>query len=325
MPTAKAVATLGAMNASIAQRFLHVATVALACSLAACTVQPASSGSTPAATGGAGGNGGEGGGGPAGAKGCAPGSPELVLDGVTREIADEGVALRGPSYLAEVYYGLEIDDQLRAGNIAENLWQRLVAPRFALVGELTDGGQFERETWVRGTATEKATGASAYIGVAPSPKNGVAYPVVAIAADKASFDAQFPSFGSVEALRRYNDFPLSCGALAGKWTTSSATAVDTYNGAGAYTGMSVVSDSLDLGFAADGTYTHEWSASVNGTFTRGTDKGTYTSGAREVVLNGQTEGVTTYDAHFIAVKGGMSLYLVNRQYSGMAYALLPGK
>jgi hypothetical protein len=279
----------------------------------------------PAAKSGAGGAGSSAGDETPGATGCPAGSAELEMDGVMREISDEGVALRAASFGAEVYHAIEIDDALRSGNLAENLWQRFVAPRFTKVGELVDGGSFERESWVRGSVTEVATGASAYVGLAPGPKNGVAYPVIVIAADQASFDAQFPDFGTVSALRRYNDFPLSCASIVGKWTTSSATAADTFSATGFYTGMTVVSDSLDLALSADGSFTREWSAMVNGSFSRGSDQGSYTTGAREIVLAGQSDGTTAYDAHLIAVKGGFSLYLVNRQFTGMAYGLVPSK
>jgi len=242
-----------------------------------------------------------------------------VQNGVEREITPNGVLLRAPEFGGALFYAIDLskDTGLRA-NIARGIWDRYVAPDYTATGELTGGGIGVNDLWLHGPVTDQE-GRAYYAGVsgglAPGA-NGIIHPTFVLTTDRETFLRLFPEHTVQDELQRLNDFPLSCGSLARAWSSSSAVGVVYANGS-----VDAVGATMRLRLEADATFTSEWSSYVDGVQSRGTDRGSYSAGARELSLRGEKEQ-DVYDARFVAVQGGFVLQLVNRARTGVRYTLV---
>ncbi|MBX3193385.1 MAG: hypothetical protein KF819_40760 [Labilithrix sp.] len=252
---------------------------------------------------------------------CVEGGAGVTKDGWTRVIGGDFVTAKSGDVLVAIVYALTIDDELRAAShFAEGVWDRLLGADFT-PGARTSGGDRAGElAFSSGTATEIATGAKVFITVTADRSNGVAFPVIAIAPDEATLTGALPTQTSVSEMRRYNYFPLSCTGIVGTWSTSSLTAVDTN------AGVKVSSLRLDLILDAASTYTLDAKVSTNEGSEQETDTGSYTSAQQEIALTSKAGFRNkTYDAGFVAVRGGVGLYIVDREFSGDAWLLFRTK
>lgn len=243
---------------------------------------------------------------------CADGGAATVVDGWSRAIHEDSLALENDGTKVELYYAFELTDALRAGgDVPPNVWDALLGSRYRVKSRATGSGVVPIAT---GDAVDIASGNDVFIAVAPTVSNGVARPVVVIAPSRAAFESSFPTADAVTAMHRYNALPLSCAGLDGAWTSSFSSAAATYGATGAFTGITVSSLSVELSFT-DGTFKLHTKAFANGASEVVDDDGKYVSEDYGVTLEGK-RGPTAYDAAFVAVKGGLALFLENRALSG---------
>ena len=117
---------------------------------------------------------------------------------------------------------------------------------------------------------------------------------------------------SERSCHRFNLFPLACGALEGAWTTSFSAAGTSPS---SVTGISVSSYQLDLSFTGE-SYHYDETAHLDTQRERLVEDGIFRAGDQELVLTGNQGRVTSFDAAYVAVRGELALFLVNRQFSG---------
>lgn len=256
---------------------------------------------------------------------CVNGGPSTAVDGWSRAIRADDLEMQKGAMRVELHYSIEMTDALRAGggDVSGNVWDFLLGSRFRVKSRTIANGT-ANEQFAYGDAVDLATNAPVFIGVAPVVSSGVARPVIVIAPSRMEFDANFPSVASVVDMHRYNALPLSCTGLDGGWTSSFSSAAATYGASGAFTGISVSSLSVDLAFADASAYTLHTKAFANGEGETRDDAGQYTAQDYGLTLTGQS-GATEYDAAFVAVKGGLALFMQNRQLAGDRYVLFRAK
>lgn len=251
---------------------------------------------------------------------CAEGGAGAMIDGWARTVTPGWVQLDGGDLRVEIHYSFPMDDELRNGIVTDRIWDRLLSTRVQ-PGETVWGGEaYGLPYYTAGTATDLATGRPLYIQVAVELDNGIAFPVVVIAPDEATLTAAFPSSAEVVAMRRYNYLPLSCGSLAGLWTTSSSSAMYTYSPTGMFTGITVAASSVDIAFDGGGGYAMRMTAYVNGAWSDEREAGTVTLEEHGITLESDAR-TTAYHAGFVAIAGGLALLIQNRQFSGLQYLL----
>ena len=238
----------------------------------------------------------------------------LSTDGWTQIIGPDYVELSREGAIVELNWAITLDDALRGGpGVLENLWTLILGQRF------TSGARtLSSRDFIAGPATDIASGTTGFIGLAGATVNGTSRPVVGITTDEASFRALFTDGDGLAAMHRYNDFPLSCGAIEGAWGTSSIFAGLSATTA---TGLTVTSSQLDITFAREG-YRLDQVIRVDTRTERLLEDGTFTAGDHELVLTSSEGKVTTYDAGYVAINGGLALSLVNRQFMGQRDVLL---
>jgi len=122
-------------------------------------------------------------------------------------------------------------------------------------------------------------------------------------------------------MHRYNFFPLECGSVVGSWSTSFSVAGAS---ASAVTGISVSSHRLDLTFTEAGGYHRDESANIDTKSEKVLEGGTFSAGDQELVLTSEGATMTSFDAGYVALRGGLALSLVNRQFTGQRDLLLRG-
>lgn len=249
---------------------------------------------------------------------CLEGGAGDVKDGWTRTIGADGVTMLNGNVGVAVGWSLQIDDQLRAApHFAEGVWDRLLGDEYEVQGTRTSGGDdFGQIAFSSGFAKEKASGSVIYITLTASRDNGVAFPVAALAADDLVLKQKFANPADIDAMRAYNAFPLSCSSIVGKWTTNNSNAVALYDKYGSFTGIKVSSLQIDASF--DTAKHYEWNVTVtDNTGVQAEDEsGQYASGDLNIDLSSIAGKATNYDAAFVAVKGGLALSVVNKQFSG---------
>lgn len=289
--------------------FLVVATGVAACSTSAPQpkgAEPGTDGGVSSPDGGAPGSNGT------GTTDCT--KTALQTDGWTQIIGPDYVELSREDAIVELNWAIKLDDALRGGpGVLENLWTRLLSQRFS-----SGPRSIMASDLVAGPATEIASGTTGFIGLASVTFNGTSRPVVGIAKDEASFRALFKDGDGLAAMHRYNNFPLACGALEGAWSTSFTVAGASASTA---TGLTVSSFQMDLNFAQR-SYHLDQVARVDTRTEKVIEDGTFTAGDHELVLTSSVGKVTSYDAGYVAVAGGLALSLVNRQFTGERDILL---
>lgn len=251
---------------------------------------------------------------------CAEGGAGSVVDGWARTVTPGWVQLDAGDLRVEIHYSFPMDDQLRDGIVTDRIWDRLLSSRVQPGQTVWGGEAFGLPYYTAGTATDLATGRPLYIQVAVELDNGIAFPVVVVAPDEATLSAAFASSADVVAMRRYNYLPLSCGSLAGLWTTSSSSAMYTYSVTGMFTGITVAAGSIDLAFDGGGGYAMRKTAYLNGVWSDEQEAGTVAIEEHGITLSGDA-GTTPYESGFVAIEGGLALFIRNRQFSGLQYLL----
>lgn len=248
---------------------------------------------------------------------CLEGGAGVTTDGWTSTIGNDAVSTTKGNVGVAIVYALTIDDELRsASHFAEGVWDKLLGPDFT-AGTRTSGGDGTGLlAYASGTATEKASGKTVFVTVTADRNNGIAFPVIAIAPDEATMKATLATPDAISSMRRYNFFPLSCTGIVGTWSTSSLTANDTN------AGIKVSSLQLDLTLSASSTYMLDAKVSTNTGSEQEHDTGSYTSAAQELAFTSNAGFRNkTFDAGFVAVKGGVGLYVVDRAFAGDAWLL----
>lgn len=256
---------------------------------------------------------------------CGPGSGGSLADGWARTVTPAWVQLDKPPLHVELPYAFALDDQLRAGITTDHIWDRFLQGRYRAGATVYGGEAFGLPYFTEGPATDVATAADVYIQVAYAPENGTAYPVIAVAPDKAALKAAFPSSYELMAMHRYNYLPLSCGVLTGPWTTSSSAAAESYDAFGSYTGIVVAASSMDLAFDGNGRYARHTKAYVNGVASESEDAGAVALTSQSITLTPDAGEPTVYNAAFVGVQGGLALTLQNQQFTGDQFVLLPSR
>ncbi|CAN5925591.1 hypothetical protein BH11MYX4_BH11MYX4_06490 [soil metagenome] len=241
----------------------------------------------------------------------------LMVDGWKQIIGPDYVELSREDALVELDYAITLDAALLGdGHVIENLWTRVLGSRFT-----TGARNTSDEHFIYGPATETASGTPVFIGFANVSSNGVARPVAGIAKDEATFNALFANGDALFAMHRYNFFPLACGSVVGSWSTSFSVAGAS---ASSVTGISVSSHRLDLSFADTGAYHRDESANVDTKSEKVIEDGTFAAGDYALVLTSDAAKIASFDAGYVALRGGLALSLVNREFTGQRDLLLRG-
>lgn len=250
----------------------------------------------------------------------------MESEGWTRTIGADGVSAKNGDVGAVIAYSLAIDDQLRAApHFAEGVWDKLIGDDYT-AGTRTSGGDGSGElAFSEGAATDKASGSQVYVMVVSERNNGIAFPIIAVAADQATLKAKLPTATSVNELRRLNAFPLRCTGLAGGWTSSDVSAAETYDASGSFTGLVVSALRIDLSFTADAKYTRKISVYQNTSEVKEDDSGSYAATDTAITLTSSAGKTTNYGASYVAVRGGLALYIQNQQFSGDNFVLYRAK
>lgn len=304
--------------------FLAVPAVLAGCTVGSSTTKPGASG--PAATASSGASGSDGGANPGSgptdgsvASACTDGGPSTVVDGWSRAVREDDLALEKDGIKVELHYALELTDALRAGgDVPANVWDALLGSRYRVKSRTTSTSS--STPIAVGDAVDLATSQAVFVAVAPTSENGVARPVVVVAPSRAAYQSAFPSDDAVAAMHRYNALPLSCAGLAGAWSSSFSSAAATYAASGAFTGITVSSAGVELGLQDGAKYTMHTKAFANGASETTDDAGTFVAEDYGLTLTGKS-GATEYDAAFVAVKGGVALFVENRAFSGDRWVL----
>jgi hypothetical protein len=253
---------------------------------------------------------------------CRDGGAGVVRDGWTRTIGPEFVTAKKDDVALAIVYSFAIDDSIRnAANFAEGVWDKLLGGEYT-AGQRTSGGDGAGLLpYAMGPAVEIATGNPVYVMVVAPRSNGIVYPTIAIAPDQQALEAKVASPDALANLRGLNFFPLDCTGVAGKWTSSSVDAVQTYDANGYFTGITVTSLRIDVAFDPSGQYSFKAKVSSNTGVQREDESGSYTIGDQLITLNGSSGKTTNFDAGFVAVRGGIALQITDQQFVGDQWLL----
>jgi hypothetical protein len=253
-------------------------------------------------------------------------------DGWTATETADYVKVSKDRIVARVYYPVTMTEQMRPPVTEPHyyFWDLLVLPSFTIINkwEWKESLSYFQNYYIYAEAVDKSTGSNCYIGLDISLSSGTATPVLVIAPDKQTYDGQFSHPDNFKKMPGYNKFPVALTDLTGTWLGSDGATANYYNSVtGSYSGMGFVSMSDQFTFSANGDYTskHSGASGMVGTMNTYNQeyKGKATVSDWEIILPNRWQGKTdTFDAWFEAVKGGRVLRLVDKQYSGMKYALV---
>ncbi len=253
-------------------------------------------------------------------------------DGWIASIADDYVLLTRGTINVRLYYASPITEQMRppVQEIHDYFWNTIVLPSFNIIQawKWENGITYFSTYYIWAEAVEKSSGRNCYIGLNVGTGNGLANPVLAIASDKQTYDAQFPRPENITDMLGYNRFAVALSDLTGTWSSSGSSAMQYYNVyTGASAGMAIASSADYFTFSASGEYTSRHSGAtgmVGNLQTYNQEyKGTATVTDWEIVLPNRWKGKTdTFEAWFEIIKGGRVLRLIDKNARGITYNLV---
>jgi len=253
-------------------------------------------------------------------------------DGWTAYSETEFILVKKSELKVRLYFPSEITENMRppVTELTDYFWNTLVLPEFTIVNSwrFEQPLSFFSTNYMYAQAIEKSTGRNAFIGLNVESNTGIAYPVLAIAPDRESYEKQFPEPKSVSNMLVYNRFAVALPDLEGKWTASSGSGIDYYNTlTGAYAGMAIAQSSDEFVFHTTGDYTSRHSGATGMVGSIQTYDQNYSGKVNvsnwEIILTNRFKGATdTFEAWFEVVKGGRILRLVNKEATGIRYALV---
>jgi hypothetical protein len=231
-----------------------------------------------------------------------------------------------------IYFAVEMTEQMRppVTEARYYFWNLLVVPQFTILNkwEWKEQGSYFQSDYLYAEAIEKSTGSNCFIGMDISFSSGIATPVLVIAPDKQTYESQFSNPDNLKKMLGYNRFAVASSDLTGTWVGGDNVAASYYSTVtGNFAGMNFISMSDEFTFSANGDYTskHSGASGMIGNTTTYNQKynGKATVTNWEIILPNRWEGKTdTFEAWFEAVKGGRVLRLVNKQATGIKYALV---
>ena len=231
-----------------------------------------------------------------------------------------------------IFWNVSLNEQLRNGDLALNLWRSVVGRSFRILSEAPVAEEqfaYFRKNAVAGQVADNS--GRRYAAFLTSPvNNGVASPFLALAPDDATLRRAFPDVDSLRAMQRFNYFPVNPAELAGRWTSSFSSAAESYYvSSGNYAGLTVASASVDYNFAPNGTYTEDTQAVTGRIGALNTSRqhrtGNWQVNANTLILRESNGTVTEYHCGLVAIGGGKALRIINKQYSGSRWDLLRAK
>lgn len=220
---------------------------------------------------------------------------------------------------------------------AEYYWDNYVTRYFTTHSKrFNDGGSIGlRPPYMEGNATEKRTGRACFVGMYLLIVPNATRLVIGTAPDEPAFRALYPKanevFGTSDlgAMERYNKLAVGPGDVVGKWQEGGTNAAQWYytspSGYEGYAGMTAAATSATFIFNSNGTYTsiHNGATGAVGSMNTFQQeyKGNYNVTNWSIVATNRWRGETdTFDASFVAVKGGRILQLNNG--AGQKYSLV---
>jgi hypothetical protein len=253
-------------------------------------------------------------------------------DGWVATQTDDYVKVSKDKIVARIYYPVAMTEQMRPPVIEARyyFWNLLVIPQFTIINkwEWKEQGSYFQSDYLYAEAIEKSTGSNCFIGMDISFSSGGATPVLIIAPDKQTYESSFSHPDNLIKMLGYNRFAIAPSDLTGTWQGGDNVAANYYNTVtGNYAGMNFISMSDEFTFSANGDYTSKHSGASGMIGNTTTYKENYNGKATvtnwEIILPNRWEGKTdTFDAWFEAVRGGRVLRLVNKQATGIKYALV---
>lgn len=261
-------------------------------------------------------------------------STTTFTDGWTATAREDFVEVSKNDTRVLLHYGIPITDEIRSSSevpFTQYYWNQLAAGRYSQVNLTIRQPQtfdYPRIYYAEAVATEKASGKKVFVAFRIIPESGIAFVTECISPSQAVYNSQFPNLDALAAMRNSNRFAVSAGDLQGEWTSSSTSAMQLYN---VYTGLSAgmqyAAGADDFNFKPGGTYNSRHrggygNVSGNQTFYDDKYNGKFSFSDWELTLTNRFKGKTeVFSAHYEAVRGGRILHLVNKQFSGLKYAL----
>ncbi len=180
-------------------------------------------------------------------------------------------------------------------------------------------------------ATDKQTGKNRYVGMGLTFFNGSCWTIVVNAPDKNTYYSMFPNDASLKKMLDYNKFGVAQQDLIGKWSSFNAASIEYYNiYTGDNVGMATASTNDSFVFNSNGTYQseHAGTSTFRGSLGYGKTnyKGTFRVNDWNITAsNREANDSGEFSCQFEAVKGGFTLSLVNKKFSGMNMKLFKVK
>jgi hypothetical protein len=219
---------------------------------------------------------------------------------------------------------------------AEYYWDNYVTRYFTTDSKrFNDGGSIAlKPPYMEGNATEKRTGRACFVGMYLLIVPNATKLVIGTAPDEQAFRALYPkandfSMSDLGAMERYNKFAVGPGDIVGKWQEGGTNAAQWYytspSGYEGYAGMTAAATSATFIFNGNGTYIsiHNGATGAVGSMNTFQQeyKGNYNVTNWSIAATNRWQGKTdTFDASFVAVKGGRILQLNNG--AGQKYSLV---
>lgn len=228
-----------------------------------------------------------------------------------------------------LHYAVALDNTSRA-DIPNYFWKQLVAPRYQVqnfaVARYSAVNDFPYY-YVTGNAIAKGSNKQVFLALRVVVNNGVASPIEVVTASEAVLTKLFPDQDKLAAIMGANRFGVSKD-IVGEWGGANSAAVSMYSTVtGGYAGMDTASIADQFTFGANGSFVHVSKGGVGKagggmkTFQE-TSKGTYAINGWEITVKLSTGKTTVYTASYEMARGGEILHLQDKQYAGMAYAVM---
>lgn len=230
-----------------------------------------------------------------------------------------------------LHYAIEVDDEMRQGDMTAVLWGRLMAPRYRtsnLKVFQNEAYTYSKIYFMEGDAVEVSTGRTCYAGLRVLVWSGIARCIEIIAPSMQVFQNEFPTQEKIEGMANYNKFAVVAKDIEGEWAESNSSGMAMYNTVtGYYAGMNTSASAHTFIFNGDGTYssTHKGAYGMTGNLTTFDQKykGKFTVGAWDVTMTNRFEGKTDeFWCQYEAVRGGRVLRLRDKNAASMTYGLV---
>lgn len=203
-------------------------------------------------------------------------------------------------------------------------WDACVAPQFAygaIAVRVRDSFGWGA-TIYEAEATDRRDGRRVCLNLLESWENGSCTVFVALAPDRATLHAKYPTADDVTAMTRFNEFHATAADLAGSWSSyAGAAASYYYTATGLYAGTVTAQTSDDFTFRPDGTYESSHSATTTYNTTPTQFRSRYEGRFQALpgtlnLTNRLANDPGEFHCRLEAVRGGYALRLVNKKFTG---------